>query len=128
MCYIVTEGNRRVAAQASGRCGAERERTVADDQGEPTESISVTYQVDHVETVKNAGRLVALAIVTITVEGVEFRIQGVRVMRQPTGLLAVEAPRFRSPAGEWLPAVTLPDALKGAIADEILAVVEDRRG
>ncbi len=97
---------------------------MADDQDDSAGSVSVTYQVDHVERVKNAGRLFALAVVTIQVEGVEFRIQGVRVTRQPTGLLAVEAPRFRSPGGEWLPAVTLPDALKQAIADEILRLVE----
>ena len=89
------------------------------------ESISVSFEVHSVERV-NAGKLVALAEVGVTVEGVEFRIQGVRVMRLPTGLLAVEAPRFRRPGGEWVAAVTLPPELKQAIADEILAMVESQ--
>ena len=94
-----------------------------DERDESSESISVGFEIHAVERV-NAGKLVALAEVGITVEGVEFRIQGVRVMRLPTGMLAVEAPRFRRPGGEWVPAVTLPPELKQAIADEILAMVE----
>ncbi|NBC34753.1 MAG: hypothetical protein GVY13_18935 [Alphaproteobacteria bacterium] len=96
-----------------------------DEAGYASESISVGFEVHAVERV-NAGKLVALAEVGITVEGVEFRIQGVRVMRLPTGLLAVEAPRFRRPGGEWVPAVTLPEELKQAIADEILSMVEQK--
>ena len=94
-----------------------------EEKEDAAESISVGFEIHAVERV-NAGKLVALAEVGITVEGVEFRIQGVRVMRLPTGLLAVEAPRFRRPGGEWVPAVTLPNELKQAIADEILAMVE----
>lgn len=96
-----------------------------DDIYGASDSISVGFQVHQVERV-NAGKLVALAEVGITVEGVEFRIQGVRVMRLPTGLLAVEAPRFRRPGGEWVAAVTLPEELKQAIADEILSMVEQK--
>lgn len=87
------------------------------------ETLSVSFRVERIDRV-SAGRLVALATVLIDVEGVEFRIQGVRIMSTSTGLLTVEAPRFRSPGGEWVPAVTLPDDLKSAIANEILAVVE----
>ena len=96
---------------------------MGDEKEDASESISVGFEIHAVERV-NAGKLVALAEVGITVEGVEFRIQGVRVMRLPTGLLAVEAPRFRRPGGEWVPAVTLPRELKQAIADEILAMVD----
>lgn len=96
-----------------------------DEANYASESISVGFEVHSVERV-NAGKLVALAEVGITVEGVEFRIQGVRVMRLPTGMLAVEAPRFRRPGGEWVAAVTLPDELKQAIADEILSMVEQK--
>lgn len=87
------------------------------------ETLSVSFRVERIDRV-TAGRLVALATVLIDVEGVEFRIQGVRVMSTSTGLLTVEAPRFRSPGGEWVPAVTLPDDLKSAIANEVLAEVE----
>ena len=88
-----------------------------------TDSVEVSFEVIRVERVET-GRLFALATVVITVNDVEMAIQGVRVMRQPTGLLAVEAPRFRRPGGEWVPAVMLPPELKQAIADEILDQVE----
>ena len=88
-----------------------------------TDSIEVAFEVVRVERV-DSGRLYALATVIVTVNDVEMAIQGVRVMRQPTGMLAVEAPRFRRPGGEWVPAVMLPPELKRAIADEILQQVE----
>ena len=88
-----------------------------------TEAVEVSFQVIRVEKVE-AGRLYALATVVVTVNEMEMAIQGVRVMRQPTGMLAVEAPRFRRPGGEWVPAVMLPPELKQAIADEILDQVE----
>ena len=88
-----------------------------------TDSVEVSFEVIRVERVES-GRLFALATVVITVNDVEMAIQGVRVMRQPTGMLAVEAPRFRRPGGEWVPAVMLPPELKQAIADEILDQVE----
>ena len=96
-----------------------------DNREGESDVVSVSFEVNEVELV-NAGRLHALATVTITVEGVELRLQGVRVMRLPTGMLAVEAPRFRRPAGEWVPAVQLPAELKDAIAKEILDMVEAR--
>ncbi len=88
-----------------------------------SDSVEVSFQVVSVERV-DTGRLFALATVVITVNDVEMAIQGVRVMRQPTGMLAVEAPRFRRPGGEWVPAVMLPPELKQAIADEVLDQVE----
>ena len=86
-------------------------------------SVEVSFEVLRVERV-DAGRLHALATVLVSVNDVEMAIQGVRVMRQPTGMLAVEAPRFRRSGGEWVPAVMLPPELKQAIADEILNQVE----
>ena len=88
-----------------------------------SDSVEVSFRIVSVERV-DTGRLFALATVVITVNDVEMAIQGVRVMRQPTGMLAVEAPRFRRPGGEWVPAVMLPPELKQAIADEILDQVE----
>ena len=88
-------------------------------------TVSVSFKVEHVEMVRGAGRLHAMAVVSVDVDGVEMRIQGVRIVRQPTGMLAVEAPQFRRPGGEWVPAVTLPPELKDAIAAEILDVVEN---
>ena len=91
-----------------------------DHNNEDGGSVSVSFRVEHVEKVRGAGRLHAIAVVSVDVDGVEMRIQGVRIVRQPTGLLA-----FRRPGGEWVPAVTLPPELKDAIAAEILDVVEN---
>ena len=88
-----------------------------------TDRVTVGYRVQRVERI-SAGRLYALATVLITVNDVEMTIQGVRVVSQPTGMLAVEAPQFRGPGGEWTPAVTLPTELKQAISDEILDQVD----
>ena len=98
---------------------------VDDHNNEEGGSVSVSFRVEHVEKVRGAGRLHAIAVVSVDVDGVEMRIHGVRIVRQPTGLLAVEAPQFRRPGGEWVPAVTLPPELKDAIAAEILDVVEN---
>ena len=88
-----------------------------------TDSVEVSFEVVKVERV-DAGRLYALATVVVSVNDVEMAIQGVRIMRQATGMLAVEAPRFRRPGGEWVPAVMLPEELKQALAAEILDQVE----
>ena len=87
------------------------------------DTVTVSIQVIGVERV-NAGRLVALATVRVAVIDVEMTIQGVQVTRQPTGMLMVDAPRFRGPGGEGAPAVTLAPELKEAIANETLAQVE----
>jgi hypothetical protein len=80
---------------------------------------TVHVRVQGVEPV-NQGRLLVLAIVDVEIDGVVITLQGVRVMRCTDGSRTCEAPRFRLPSGEWVPAVVLPAALSSAIADEVL--------
>jgi hypothetical protein len=88
------------------------------------ETVPVTYTLIGIESVRNSGRLIALAIVEIDVAGVVLTLQGVRVMRRPDGSLAVEAPTFRHPrTGKSLPCILLPPALAQAFADDVLTAM-----
>lgn len=86
----------------------------------PEDTTPVRFEVLGVEPV-GRGRLIALANVAVEIEGVAFKIQGLRVVRgaaSPT----VEAPQWRHPVnGRWLPALLLPADLRDAIAAEVLA-------
>ncbi len=86
-----------------------------------SETTTVGIEVLAVEPVAGAGRLLALAVVNLVLDGVEVTLQGVNVMRQPDGQLACQVPRWRHPKGNWLPAVVLPPELTKAIADAVFA-------
>lgn len=70
-------------------------------------------------------RILALADVELSVDGIAFVLHGVRVSRVllPGGQsgTAVDLPMYRSPAGDWKPALSLPDELRRPIADAVLA-------
>jgi hypothetical protein len=55
-------------------------------------------------------------------------LHGVAVTRLPNGSLQCSAPRYRTPTGEWAPAVTLPDELEIAIGNEVIAAFLEPRG
>jgi hypothetical protein len=62
------------------------------------ETVPVTFTLDGIERVQGAGRLVALAIVTLDVAGgVEITLQGVQVRRRADGGLECSPPTFRHP-------------------------------
>lgn len=89
-----------------------------------TDTSAVRFEVRGIERVHGAGRLVALAIVAVDIEGVELVLQGVQVMREPDGGWRVRAPVWRHPgSGKWVPAVVLPDELRDAIGAEVMARV-----
>ena len=67
-----------------------------------------------------AGRLFALAVVELDVEGVVIRLQGVRVVERK-GVLACESPQWRGPDGRWLPAVILPGEVAAAVSELVFA-------
>lgn len=64
-----------------------------------------------------AGRLVALAMVAVEIDGLQVVLQGVRAVRNRDGTLTIGAPVFRGPDGRWLPAVILPEVVEGAISE-----------
>lgn len=85
-----------------------------------TETSTVRFEVRGIERA-HGGRVVALAIVALDVDGVELVMQGVQVLRAAGGGLEVRAPMWRHPTGRWIPAVVLPDELRDAIGAEVLA-------
>jgi hypothetical protein len=88
------------------------------------ETVPVTFTLDGIERVQGAGRMVALAIVTLEVAGVEITLQGVQVRRRVDGGLKCPPPTFRHPrTGLSVPCMVLPPALARALADDVLAAV-----
>lgn len=67
-----------------------------------------------------AGRLVALADVELLLDGVPIVIHGVQVRADGKGT-EVTLPTYRASGGEWRVAVSLPEELKGAMGDAVLA-------
>jgi hypothetical protein len=91
-----------------------------------TVAVPVTFEVTDLRRLHGTGRLLALASVSVDLDGVAVVLHGVQVLRLPTGRLQCRAPHYRNPTtGEWLPAVTLPDALELAIGAEVLALVSE---
>lgn len=90
-----------------------------------TDTVPVRFEVRQVEPVHGCGKLVGLAVVAMDVAGVELVLQGVQVVWDRHGCLTVRAPVWRHPgSGQWVPAVVLPDELRDAIGQEVLAVAE----
>ncbi len=87
-----------------------------------TDTSAVCFEIREIERVHGTGRLVALAIVVIDIEGVEFVLQGVQILRGVGGGWVVRGPVWRHPgSSKWVPAVVLPDELRNAIATEVMA-------
>lgn len=72
--------------------------------------------------IRGAGRLVAMAGVSVEIAAVELLLQGVQVVRGRDGL-ECRMPQFRDTDGQWAPAIVMPAELRDAIADAVLAVV-----
>jgi hypothetical protein len=88
----------------------------------PAETAPVLVVVQSIELV-SMGAVMALATVDLEIDGVNLRIEGVRVTRRG-GLLACEPPHFRDPrSGQWRPALLLPKELSDVIAGEVLQAV-----
>jgi stage V sporulation protein G len=70
-----------------------------------------------------SGRILALADVEITVEGVSFTLYGVQVTRTLMNgqhATRVDLPQSRGPDGVWKPAVSLPPEMKKPLGDVVL--------
>ena len=89
-----------------------------------TDTIPITCSVLEVSPM-NSGKLLALASVELEIAGVAFEIHGIHVSRAlaESGLegVAVTVPRFRASDGTWQAAMSLPDELRGPMADVVLA-------
>lgn len=85
-----------------------------------SETVGVTYEVLGVERVRDAGSLIGLAQVEVTIAGVAIVLQGVQVRRRPDGKLECLCPQWRR-NGNPLPCLLLPPELSAALASEVLA-------
>jgi stage V sporulation protein G len=84
------------------------------------DTASVTVKAISITHVKNAGKLRALADVEVAFDGVEMIIQGVQV-RADGKSTEVSLPTYRAPDGSWRAAIILPEEIKGAISDTVIA-------
>lgn len=92
-----------------------------------TDTVPVSIQVLGSDLVPGAGRVLGLANVALEVAGFSCTVQGIRIMRNP-GSVAVEGPHWRHPrSGEHFPALLLPEELRQAMAEQIMAEVRRRR-
>ncbi|RAU23230.1 hypothetical protein CU669_03480 [Paramagnetospirillum kuznetsovii] len=84
------------------------------------DTTTASIAVLKVSPVNNAGKLLALADVSILLDGVEIVIHGIQV-RADAGGTEVTLPKYRSPSGAWVTAVTLPDEVRGPMGDAVMA-------
>jgi hypothetical protein len=89
------------------------------------ETTIVRFEVVEFRRLHGARDLLALATVEIDLGGVAIVLHGVQARRLPNGKIQARAPHYRTPTGEWAPAITLPDELERAIGAEILALVTE---
>ncbi|BAE50987.1 hypothetical protein amb2183 [Paramagnetospirillum magneticum AMB-1] len=85
-----------------------------------TDTTSVTVSAIHITHLMNAGKLRALADVEVVFDGVVMVIQGVQV-RADGKSTKVSLPKYRAPDGSWKAAIILPDEIKDAISDTVIA-------
>jgi len=88
-----------------------------------TDTQTVRFELLGFQRMRDAGRLKALAVVEIEIAGVVVVLQGVQVMAEPSGGMAVRPPHHRAADGQLRPSVGLPKALRDALAAEVLAAV-----
>jgi stage V sporulation protein G len=83
------------------------------------ETSTATISVLQVTAI-HAGRVLALADVELILDGVSLVIHGVQV-RADASKTEITLPNYRAPDGSWKTAVTLPDDVRGPMADVVIA-------
>jgi len=63
----------------------------------------------------------ALMDVELLLAGISITLHGITARHLPGGGTSIHLPQYRDNSGRWLGAVTLPEDLKNAITDQILA-------
>lgn len=90
-----------------------------------SETVPVQISVAGVERLKGNGSLVGMALVQVSIGGIEIGLQGVQV-RCRSGRLVTQAPQFRDPrSGRWLPCIVLPPELSDAIGREVNQAMQE---
>ena len=83
------------------------------------ETSTATISVQKITAI-HAGRVLALADVELILDGVSLVIHGVQV-RADACKTEITLPNYRAPDGSWKTAVTLPDEVRGPMADVVIA-------
>ena len=92
-----------------------------------TDTSTVSVEVKVVIPARGGGKLIAWAVVELTVDGISIVLQGVTIIRRRDGMAEVVLPSCRAPDGGLAPAVVLPDELEDAVMRAILAEVSPGR-
>ena len=85
-----------------------------------SDTATAEIEVLDITVLPGRGRLLGLAQVEVTLDGVAIVLQGVRILRRADGLSYVEPPCYRHTDGDMVPAVVLPIDLDEAIARAVL--------
>lgn len=81
---------------------------------------TATITVLGITPLDNAGKLLALADVELVLDGVAMIIHGIQVRADGDGT-EIRLPNYRSPGGEWMTAITLPQDVRGPMGDAVIA-------
>jgi stage V sporulation protein G len=90
------------------------------ESGTLGDTASVTISALNIIHVQNAGKLRALADVLVVFDGVEVVLQGIQV-RADGHATEISLPKYRAPDGSWRTAIILPNEIKEAISNTVIA-------
>ena len=93
-----------------------------------SDTATASVEVLEVTLLPGRGRLLGLAQVEVTLDGVAIVLQGVRILRRADGLSYVEPPCYRHTDGDLVPAVVMPLELEEAVARAVLERAVGRFG
>ena len=88
-----------------------------------TDTEPVTVSVLDVRKASDKGKLLALVDVAITIHGIEFKVQGLRVARGTIDgkpATSVTSPQHRGVDGAWTATVKFPPELHDPLTDIVL--------
>jgi len=88
------------------------------DHGMDTTTATIT--VLEIIPLNGGGRLLALADVELVLDGVALVLHGVQVRADGDGT-EIRLPNYRSPSGEWMTAITLPEEIRVPMGDAVIA-------
>ncbi|OAN50317.1 hypothetical protein A6A04_02660 [Paramagnetospirillum marisnigri] len=84
------------------------------------DTTTIHISVLNVIPLRGSGNLLGLADVEVLLDGVEIILHGVQICAT-ADRTEVRLPKYRAPDGNWKPAITLPDEVKGPMGDAVIA-------
>ncbi len=90
----------------------------AEDQMDSGSEV-VTFTVSNARAIDSRS-LFALVDVEVQAGGIVCSIRGVQARRIPDGGTSVHLPTYKDSNGTWQPAITMPEELRGPLADAVL--------